>query len=179
MPVQEMISPPRTIMEVFTMLPEGTLAEVIENSLYMSPTPSKDHQRILRKLLTQLDLFVTRNDAGEVFCAPLDVFLDENANAVQPDLMFISKENSWIIDEFQTVHGVPDLIIEILSPGNRNHDTVIKKNLYEKFGVEEYWIIDPETKKATGFALTDGAYTLIGEYNGSIHCRLLRNDFTY
>ncbi len=81
MPDQDiLVSPPRTVMEVFKMLPEGTLAEVIENSLYMSPTPLKEHQRVLRKLSTQFDLFVTENQLGEIFCSPLDVFLDEQAN---------------------------------------------------------------------------------------------------
>ena len=139
--------PPRTIMEVFKLLPEGTLAEIIENKLYMSPTPVTKHQRIISKLLSGLYVFVNKDDKGEVFTAPFDVFLDEESNAVQPDIIFVSKENSKIIDEETTIHGVPDLLIEILSPGNRKHDLVTKKDLYEKFGVKEYWIIDPETKE--------------------------------
>lgn len=171
--------PPRTVMEVFKMLPEGTLAEVIENTLYMSPTPIKEHQRILRKLSTQLDLFVTEKNLGEIFYGPFDVFLDENSNAVQPDLLFISNENSHIIDAFQTVHGVPDLIIEVLSPGNKQHDTVTKKDLYEKFGVKEYWIVDPETKSATGYLLKNRRYISLGEFVGNINSPLLQQTFSF
>jgi len=180
MPDQEIIiSPPRTVMEVFRMLPEGTLAEVIENTLYLSPTPIKEHQRILLKLSTQLYLFVTENDLGEIFCAPFDVFLDENSNAVQPDLLFISKENNEIIEKFQTVHGAPDLIIEILSPGNKRHDHVTQKNLCEKFGVKEYWIVDPESKRAIGYTLQAGAFISLSEFMGKIKSPLLQHEFLF
>src|SRR5688572_26467725 len=115
---ETVIHPPRTIMEVFKMLPEGTLAEVIDNTLYMSPAPIGKHQRLLMKLLTRLSSFVNENNLGELFVAPFDVYLDETANAVQPDIFFISKAKVDIVDNEGYVHGVPDLIIEILSPGN-------------------------------------------------------------
>ena len=157
--MREMIvSPPRTIMEVFKMLPEGTLAEVIENTLYMSPTPTTKHQRIVTRLLAGIHEHVSRRNLGEVFTAPFDVFLDENSNAVQPVILFIARENFQILNETESVHGVPDLVIEILSPGNKKHDQVIKKNLYEKFGVKEYWIVDPETGEAVGYWLNKNKF---------------------
>src|SRR5690349_7652901 len=125
--VETSVHIPRTIMEVFHMLPEGTLAEVIHNTLYMSPTPTLKHKRLSRKLSTQLDQYVSMHDQGEIFYAPLDVFLDSETNAVQPDIFFISKENTVMLNTDGTVRGIPDLIIEILSPGNRKHDLVIKK----------------------------------------------------
>ncbi|MFZ6010184.1 MAG: Uma2 family endonuclease [Bacteroidota bacterium] len=166
-------------MEVFKMLPEGTLAEVIENALYMSPTPTGKHQRLSRKLSTQLDQFVTSEDLGEIFYAPYDVFLDETENAVQPDLFFVSRKNAGIVNDDGHVHGVPDLIIEILSPGNKKHDKVIKKNLYEKFGVKEYWIIDPDTRAAIGYTLKNKTYQLIGEDSGKINSILLGKSFVF
>lgn len=175
---EEIVSPPRTIMEVFRMLPEGTLAEVIENRLYMSPTPSTTHQRLITHLLTQIHEYVGRNGLGEVFPAPLDVFLDENSNAVQPDILFVSTENAYIIDE-NCIRGVPDFIIEILSPGNKKHDQVTKKNLYEKVGVKEYWIIDPATKSVTGFSLKESNYQLLPEAEGKITSILLATTFTF
>jgi Uma2 family endonuclease len=101
----EIITPPRTVMEVFRMLPEGTLAEVIENTLYMSPTPSTNHQRLITLLLTQIHKYVSDNSLGEVFPAPLDVFLDEHSNAVHPDILFISKKNISILDDNSMVRG--------------------------------------------------------------------------
>jgi hypothetical protein len=73
--------PPRTIMEVFKMLPETTLAEVINNTLYMSPAPSPSHQRAVKKLMKTLDDFVEAHHLGETFISPIDLFLDEKSNA--------------------------------------------------------------------------------------------------
>lgn len=174
-----MTSPPRTIMEVFKMLPEGTLAEVIENTLYMSPTPVTNHQRIIRKLSVQIDLHLDANKLGELFFAPFDVFLNETSNAVQPDILVILNENLGIIDEKSTIHGVPDLIIEVLSPGNKKHDLVIKRALYEKFGVKEYWVIDPSNKESIGFSLKDYSYVEFYKGTGDIRSRLLDSTFSF
>jgi Uma2 family endonuclease len=175
----EVISPPRTIMEVFKMLPEGTLAEVIENNLYMSPTPVTPHQRIISKLMIKIGSFMEQKKLGEIFTAPFDVFLDETSNAVQPDILVILHDNAGIIDEASTIHGVPDLIIEVLSPGNKKHDLITKRALYEKFGVKEYWIIDPVTRESIGFSLTDQAYTEQFKGTGEIRSQLLANTFAF
>lgn len=143
--------PPRTIMEVYKNLPEGTLAELIDNSLYMSPASFYNHQKTLQHIFKMLDALVTEAGLGEVLIAPLDVYLDEESNAVQPDIMVVLKGNENIIDKKGHIHGVPDLLVEILSEGNRDHDLVRKKKLYEWFGVKEYWVINPETKAATVF----------------------------
>jgi Uma2 family endonuclease len=174
-----MVHPPRTIMEVFKMLPQGTLAEVIENTLYMSPTPTGQHQRILKELLVQLDLKIRNAEIGEVFVAPLDVFLDETSNAVQPDIFFIQSKNLSIVNPNGHVHGVPDLIIEILSPGNAKHDKVRKKDLYEKFGVKEYWIVDPSTKHTIGYRLADNKFVALGEFDGEVKSVLLNQSFKF
>jgi Uma2 family endonuclease len=176
---ETLIHPPRTIMEVFKMLPEGTLAEVIDKTLYMSPTPITIHQRILRKLSTEIDSFLTENNLGELFFAPFDVFLDENSNAVQPDILVVLNESKHIIDESSTIHGVPDFIIEVLSPGNKKHDLVTKKELYERFGVKEYWVIDPVEKEATGFSLANQRYSEFFKGKGEIKSRLLNKSFSF
>jgi Uma2 family endonuclease len=174
-----MLHPPRTIMEVFKMLPEGTLAEVIENTLYMSPTPTGQHQRIAKDLLIQIHLFVEQNDLGMILPAPLDVFLDETSNAVQPDLLFIAKLNLAIFDPAGPVKGVPDLIIEVLSPGNQKHDKVRKKDLYEKFRVKEYWIVDPNSKHTIGYSLDGDKFSNIGEFQGEIRSTLFNHTFIF
>ncbi|MFO0507853.1 MAG: Uma2 family endonuclease [bacterium] len=177
--MEAIVSPPRTAMEVFKLLPEGSLAEVIENNLYMSPTPITPHQRMVRKLLVKLDAWIEEKSLGEVFIAPFDVYLDEHTNAVQPDIIYVSNENSTIVDEESTIHGVPDLLIEILSPGNRNYDLEIKKNLYEKFGVKEYWAIDPLTKEVLGYFLIDGKYLDAEMLKGKIASKLLSKTFIF
>jgi len=172
-------NPPRTMMEVFKMLPQGTLAELVENTLYMSPTPVSNHQRIVTKLLVQLSLHTDAHQMGEVFTAPFDVYLDETSNAVQPDILFIARANAKIVEENGYVHGVPDLIIEVLSPGNKKHDLVIKKDLYEKFGVKEYWIIDPETKNVIGYQHINTIFKPLKESNGIIISVLLNETFAF
>ena len=169
--------PPRTIMEVYRMLPERTLAELIDGIIYMSPSPVTHHQRIVRKLLNKMSDFVEGNNLGEMFVSPFDVYLDEYSNAVQPDVIFVAKENASIVEDH--IHGVPDLLIELLSPGNKSHDTVRKKNLYEKFGVKEYWIIDPETKESIGYTLEGKVYKEFFRSSGQISSRLLDATFKY
>jgi Uma2 family endonuclease len=177
--IAEIPSPPRTIMEVYKMLPEGTLAELINGQIYMSPTPTNLHQRISRKLEIKLIDFIDRNFLGEIFHAPLDIYLDNEANAVQPDIIFISKENpSQPLDEVP-YQGVPDLLVEILSPSNNKHDLVVKKELYEKFGVKEYWIVDPFSKEVTVYKLQGALYVLASKEIGKVHSPLLSYQFEF
>lgn len=173
--MQSIKTPPRTIMEVFKMLPEGTLAEIINGSIFMSPSPTTRHQAILRQLTFGIVDFLKRNKKeGEVFFSPYDVYLDEHANAVQPDIVFVSAENKSIIKE-DAIHGIPDMLLEVLSPSNSDHDLISKKDLYEKFGVPEYWIVNPETKETVGFFLKEGKYRESGRYVGKICSVILDN----
>jgi Uma2 family endonuclease len=169
---------PRTIMEVFKSLPEGTLAEVIDNALYIWPTPTPYHQEISINLASALYTLAKANNLGQVYCLPVDLFLDETSNAVQPDILFFSND-SKITTTKEALHGSPDLIIEILLEDNSRHDQVIKKNLYEKFGVQEYWIVDPETRTAVGFTLNEKNYVAIGEFSGFIQSLLLNSKFEF
>ena len=99
--------PPRTDMEVFKMLPEGTLAEIINGSIFMSPSPTTKHQVTLRQLaLVIFDFVKHKNKGAEVFFSPYDVFLDEHSNVVQPDIVFVSAENKSIIKE-DAIHAFP------------------------------------------------------------------------
>jgi Uma2 family endonuclease len=173
-----MINPPRTIIEVFKMLPEGSLAEIIDNTLFMSPAPSPSRQRLILSLATQINTFVSSNKLGEIFVSPVDVYLDETSNVVQPDLLLILKGSKVEIDP-EGIHGVPDLVIEVLSPGNKKHDTIIKKAIYEKFGVREYWVIDPDTKQSYGYSLVKGAYQHFEETSGKLSSPLLNGTFLF
>lgn len=173
-----LISPPRTAMEVFSMLPEGTLAEVIENQLYMSPSPTPYHQEISRNLLIDIGLFVRTKKLGKIYTAPIDLYLEEGHTIVQPDILFFKKKNPMIINN-KGLHGVPNLIIEIPSPGNKKYDLVKKKSLYEKSGVKEYWVVDPETRNATGFSLKNNAYQSIGQQKGKVTISFFKKSFAF
>jgi Uma2 family endonuclease len=172
-------TPPRTIIEVFKMLPEGTLAELINGTICMSPSPLSKHQIILNKLNVQLYNFLEEKKIGYVYISPLDVYLDEERNAVQPDLIVVLNDSNADVSEEGYIHGVPDLLVEVLSKGNNKHELITKKDLYEKFGVKEYWVVDPETKLAMIFALQQGKYTLIDEKIASITSPLLNTSFSF
>lgn len=168
-----------TPMEVYKKLPEGTLAELIDNVLYMSPSPVVPHQLLIKSLYRQLFTKVEDAHKGIVFFAPLDVYLDEVSNAVQPDIIVVLQETRHIIDPEGHIHGVPDMLIEVLSPDNRNHDLKRKKDLYERFGVKEYWVIDPSSKLAIGYALENAQYKRIAEDTGFINSSLLQTSFPF
>ena len=171
-------TPPRTIMEVFKMLPEGTLAELVNGVLYMSPAPNVNHQRAIGKLFNQIQSLLDQTKSGEAFIAPLDVYFDEESNAVQPDVVFVSKKKASTVHE-DGIHGTPDFIIEILSPGNTRHDLIVKKELYEKFGVSEYWIVDPDNKTTIGYTYQNKKFTELPSKNGRISSKYFDRDFEF
>lgn len=152
--------PPRTAVEVYSLLPEGTRCEVVENQLYMSPAPIRKHQRISAVIQAKLFSFVEENGLGEVYDAPTDVYIDEK-NIFQPDIFFISNKNKKALT-YKGIEGAPDLVIEILSPSNSDHDAVRKKAVYERCGVQEFWIVDPEARTVYGYLLIKGKYQSIG-----------------
>ena len=165
------IKPPRTLMEVYQNLPEGTMAQLINNQIYMSPAPTDNHQRIVVSIVVQLGGWVEAKGLGSVRVAPYDVYID-NKNAFQPDIVFISNENTHKIKE-NGLHGAPDLVIEILSPGTRHLDKGSKKNQYERSGVKEYWIINPKNQSTEGFFLVNNAFQPLPAETGKITSKLL------
>lgn len=164
---------PGIMMDFYKSLPEETLAELIDGEIYISPSRTSNHQRILNKINVALYKHFETTRNGEVFIAPLDVYLDEEANAVQPDIVVVLNENKRIIDDKGHIHGSPDLIVEVLSPGNKDFDRIRKKDLYEKFGIKEYWIVDPENLLCAGFLSEQGRFRSIGEFEGTLNFLLL------
>jgi Uma2 family endonuclease len=169
--------PPRTGMDAFMMLPAGTLAELINDTIYMSPAPDYLHQKIVLKLASDIQSYAQVEKMGECIISPIDVFFDSK-NVLQPDILFITSENMDIIKNGK-VKGVPDIIIEILSFGNKRHDTEKKKTIYEKFGVKEYFIIDPENKDIITYFLSEKKYVKQPAAKGKIKSKLLKKTFSF
>ncbi|RYZ99627.1 MAG: Uma2 family endonuclease [Sphingobacteriaceae bacterium] len=149
---------PRTAMEVFNMLPEGTLCEVIDNALYMSPSPTTDHQRILGDIFSEIRFFSKKHQSGEVFLSPCDVYLDDALSVVQPDVVFVNIANMGIIKR-KGIYGSPNLVVEVLS-SNKAYDKGTKFELYQRNAIEEYIMVDADTKEAMSYLLVDGKYEL-------------------
>lgn len=148
--------------------------ELIDGELLMTPSQITNHQRISRRLEFILEKFITENKLGELFYAPYDVYFD-NANVVQPDILFISKDRLHIIGE-KNVQGAPDLVIEIISENSAYRDMVLKKKLYAKFGVKEYWIVIPEGEEIEIYTLKDNIYQLYKAYckDGTLESSMLK-----
>ena len=148
--------------EDYAKTPEDERWELIDGELLMSPSPKRAHQRNQTKLGSRMSFFAEQNDLGEVYFAPFDVVLSEH-DTVQPDLLFISRERSHIITE-DNVQGAPDLVVEIRSPSTARQDWTVKRDLYERHGVREYWLVDPEAATISVLLLCDGKFEVAGVY---------------
>jgi Uma2 family endonuclease len=149
----------RYTYEDYRQLPEGAPYELIRGHLVMSPSPTVQHQRLVRRVSRALDDHVQRSDAGgEVLFAPMDVHLSD-ATVVQPDVLYVSAARADRIGE-QEITGAPDLVVEVVSPSTSHRDVFDKKRLYEANEVREYWIVDPDSETVEVHTLTDEGLSL-------------------
>jgi Uma2 family endonuclease len=142
---------------------DGKRHEIIDGDHYVTPAPKTKHQRIALNLTIALGSFVKQHGMGLILAAPCDVILSDE-NVLQPDLLFISSGRVAIVTE-ANIQGAPDLIVEIISEATRKRDEVTKRKLYERFGVREYWIVDPVAKQITVLTLTGDAYAEHGVFS--------------
>ena len=125
----------------YLMLGEmNTPCQLIKGELFMSPSPAPYHQIISGNLYDILKA-ESKKTGDIVFFSPMDLYIDRK-NVYQPDLIYILKENKHIVTN-RGIEGVPDLVVEIISPSNIFSDRNTKKKVYQKIGVKEYWILDP------------------------------------
>jgi Uma2 family endonuclease len=125
---------------------DGNRYELIEGELYVSTAPDLIHQRTLGRLFRAFGNYLDSNPIGEIVLGPGVILSDHDG--VIPDLVYLSNERRDEIATGERIYGAPTLVIEILSPGsqNRERDRKLKLKLYAKFGVEEYWIVDPRER---------------------------------
>jgi Uma2 family endonuclease len=164
-----------TYEDLFSLPDDGTRYEIIEGELYEMPAPNSAHARAVIRLAYALFPILVRL-GGELLTAPLDVFF-AGANPVQPDLVGILPDGPARVVK-RGVEGPPDLLIEVLSPSNRDHDELTKRALYGLAGVREYWIVDPEAETVEIFTLdrdalhtvtvASGGDTLVSPLVGSL-----------
>ncbi|HXO40266.1 MAG TPA: Uma2 family endonuclease [Thermoanaerobaculia bacterium] len=133
-----------TYADLVAMPEDGKRHELIDGEHYVTPSPTLRHQLVLGNLHLDLGGYVEANGIGKTFFAPLDVILSDY-DVVEPDLLFVSRERLARIGG-PYIHAAPDLAVEVLSPGTRRIDATQKLRVYEKFGVAEYWMIDPEAE---------------------------------
>ena len=128
----------------FVQFPDdGLRHELIDGEHYVTPSPNTKHQRVSINLTVLIGGWLERNPIGQVFHAPFDVVFSKY-DVVEPDLLYLSNERASDALTPLHVRGVPELVIEIGSPGTRKRDETIKRRLYERAGVTDYWVVDPQ-----------------------------------
>lgn len=136
--------------------------EIIGGQLVVSPSPTYRHQRVSFKLTSVLDRYLSASCGAQAVAAPMDVHLSPN-DVVQPDLLVVLDQRTGIIQD-RGIMGAPDLVIEILSPASIENDFLRKSKLYERAGVREYWIVNPDGETVSVQTLEGDRYVLTGEY---------------
>ena len=137
--------------------------EIIGGEKIMAPSASSYHNTIMGDLYTDIKIYLRQNNCGYVFTDNVDVNLPDGSR-FKPDLIVVKSENADIINWNGAIHGVPDMVVEVLSKSTRKKDLTVKKDSYEKNGVKEYWIVDPYMEIIDVYLLRDGKYYLDGEY---------------
>jgi Uma2 family endonuclease len=145
MPQGSRAIPKLTYDDLLAMFPEGDglRHELINGEHFVTPSPAKRHQQLVRRLTLSLGNHLEAHpDQGELFTAPFDVVMSP-CDVVEPDLLVVLGDQQGILND-KNVSGAPALVIEILSPGTRQRDQGLKRTLYDRQGVREYWMVDPD-----------------------------------
>ena len=154
-------------LEEFHALPEdGNRYELIDGELLVAAAPSLKHFWALKRLKDRFEESVERTGWGIVFFAPVEVQLG-GPTAVQPDLFVLRRDRLHLLQADALV-GSPDVVVEVLSPATRNADLQSKRRRYERAGVLEYWIADPEHDTLAVYALRGGRYEAVPVIDGRV-----------
>ena len=139
--------------------------EIIEGVKIMAPSPGWGHVNVTANLIATIGVHARINKLGVVAPDNFDVHFPDG-NLFQPDFIFVSAENAKLLFQSKdnTIHGVPDMVAEIFSKSTMKRDLGIKKDVYERNGVREYWIIDPWSENIQVYLLRDGKYFLDDVY---------------
>lgn len=141
-------------------LPDDRRYEIIDGELYELPAPNFNHATIITNLMWAL-MPLIRALGGRIVVAPVDVFIP-GGNPVEPDVMIVLPDNLEAI-RMRGIEGAPNLVVEVLSPSNPEHDLIRKRHLYARAAIPEYWIVNPEATSVEVLRFVDGGY--------QTHCR--------
>ncbi len=147
------IEPLLTVADLDIMPDDGNRYEIIEGELFVSRAPTLTHQSVSGNLFRSVDTYLIQNPIGRLWLTPGVIFSE--SSGVIPDLVFVSHERRNEIASGDRITGAPDLVIEIVSPGaeNERRDRLAKRQLYGKYGVKEYWIVDFENRTVEVYLL--------------------------
>jgi Uma2 family endonuclease len=154
--VSQVHTPARLTYDDLVAMPDdGLRHEIIDGVHFVTPSPNLRHQELLGRLYLAIGLWLREHPgAGRVFFAPLDV-LFSRYDVVEPDLLFVAADRQDVLTA-ANVQGAPSLVVEVLSPGTRTRDHGIKRDLFNRGGVREYWLVDPDAQSITVYARSSG-----------------------
>lgn len=156
----------RLTYDDYCLLPnDANRYEIIDGELFVTPSPRRAHQKGVSNLIYYLNDFVKKHDLGEIYPAPFDVVFSR-FDVVEPDVLYISKARSSVLSE-KNVQGAPDLVVEVLSETTADIDRTTKLQLYARFGVQEYWVIDPDDCSAEVYRLQQQGFELTAKLGAS------------
>ena len=150
---------------------DGRRHEILDGEHVVNPAPTPRHQAVLGHLLVQLFQQIQQAGLGRVFVSPIDVELSPH-DIVQPDLVVVLNEHREIIIPTR-IQGTPDLVVEVLSDSTGQLDRVLKKATYQRAGVPEYWIVDPQQEQVEQFLLRGGEYRRSGPHHQLLQAGIL------
>ena len=149
------VEPLLTVADLDACPDDGNRYELIEGELFVSRAPGTPHQRVLHNLQLEFGLYLKAQPIG--ILVPGTGVIFSNSDAVIPDLLFVRNERWKDVTTGEKVTSAPDIVVEILSAGseNRRRDLSVKRKLYAKYGVAEYWIVDSENQAVLLFRLRE------------------------
>ncbi len=163
--------------EYLEMDVEGALLEWVDGKVIGFTPNNLQHQLIIGFLMTVMKLFVEIHNLGEVVQAGYAMKLEPQRRGREPDLVFVAKENAEILTH-KYLNGAADIAVEIVSPESIERDNKIKFGEYEKAGIKEYWLIDPQEKRAEFYRLNaEGFYRLVETSDGVFRSDVLPKFF--
>ena len=154
--------PIRFTYEDYLAFPDdGRRHELVDGEHLVTPGPTRRHQQLSGRLSWALNDYLRGQPVGQAYTAPLDVILSDS-DVVQPDVLFVSNQRREVLGTW--IHGAPDLAVEIISAASRRIDEVTKRRLFDRTGVREYWVVDPEIEVVKIYRRSeDGSFPRVAE----------------
>lgn len=154
-----------SVDDLWAMFPDedGLRHELIDGEHFVTPSPATRHQQLVGRLHYEIEHYLRAHPGtGEVFLAPFDVIFSPH-DLVEPDLLLITADQAAVLTQ-KNVQGAPALVIEVLSPSTRSRDLLIKRRLFDRSGVREYWIVDPDLNQLQVYRrIVGGGLTLAAQ----------------
>jgi Uma2 family endonuclease len=147
-----------TYDDLLSFREDGKRHELIDGEHFVTPSPNSAHQLIAGNLHYTIRDYLRTHRLGVVMLAPFDIVLSE-VDVVEPDIIYFTRERFAEVVGEKNAQGAPDLAVEILSPGTRRTDEITKRKLYERVGIGEYWVVDPEIETLKVYRLAGGSYS--------------------